>query len=163
MNRCTRFALLIGLAIALPLWAAENLLKPANKTDSWRLETHEGAKAKMEIDGDAVVFTVTDADGTDWHVQAIQTGLDLKNDAKYKLSFQAKADTATEIPVNASIDVDDWHMAGLTETAQVGKDWKKVEFEFTATDVKANKNRISFILGGTKGKVWIKDCVLSAK
>ncbi|MGA2497779.1 MAG: carbohydrate binding domain-containing protein [Tepidisphaeraceae bacterium] len=163
MNRYTRFALLIGLAIALPLWAAENLLKSANKTDSWRLETHEGAKAKMEIDGDAMVFTVTDADGTDWHAQAIQTGIDLKNDGKYKLSFEAKAEPAADIPVNAGIDVEDWHMVGLTETAQLGKEWKKVEYEFTATDVKANKNRIAFVLGGNKGKVWIKDCVLTAK
>ena len=163
MNRFNRVALLVIVAVALPLWAAENLLKPANKTDSWRLETHEGGKAKMEIDGDAAAFTVTDADGTDWHVQAIQTGIDLKNDGKYKLSFQIKADTATEIPVSAGIDVDDWHMVGLQETAQVGKEWKKVEMEFTASDVKAKVNRIAFVLGGTKGKVWIKECVLTAK
>ncbi len=160
MNHCTRYALLVLLAIALPLWAAENLLKPANKANSWRLETHEGGKAKMEIDGDAAVFTVTEVDGTDWHVQAIQTGLDLKNDVKYKLSFHAKAEPDADIPVNACVDVEDWHMIGLTETAQLGKEWKKVEYEFTATDIKERKNRISFIIGGAKGKVWIRDCVL---
>lgn len=156
------YIVVLGL-LALPLLAAENLLKPTNKAETWRLEQHEGAKAKLEIEGEAAVFTVTEASGTDWHVQAILPGLVLKNNQKYAFSFSAKADDEREVRANAGIDADDWHLVGLDEGVQLTKEWKKYSYEFTASDVHAKANRISFIIGGAKGKIWIKDCVLTAK
>jgi hypothetical protein len=64
---------LVSLAFAD---AGANLLKPTNKVESWRFEEHEGGKGSMKADGDAMVFTITDVDGTDWHVQAVQPDLD---------------------------------------------------------------------------------------
>ena len=54
-------------ALALPSLAVagDDLLKPTNKAESWRLEQHEQAKATLSVDGDAVVIDVTNADGTD--------------------------------------------------------------------------------------------------
>ena len=62
------------------------------------------------------------------------------------------------------IDQDDWHQIGLSELVDFGKEWKDYKYEFRADQtVKNGKNRISFVLGGDKGKVWLKDVTLTAK
>ena len=63
----------------------------------------------------------------------------------------------------AMVDQEDWHTIGLTETAEVTTDWKDFKYEFKAEGVSKEKNRISLVLGGEKGKVWIKDIQLIAK
>ena len=140
--------------------AAENVLKPVNKAESWRLEQHEEGKGKMAVDGEAIVFEVTNVDGTEWHVQAFQTPLDLKEGKEYTITFKAKSDATREVGVQAGIDEEDWHLIGLDEKAELGKEWKDYKYTFTANDVKEKKNRVGFVLGAAKGKVWVKDLML---
>ena len=166
MNRKMTAVWAVALMAALVTCAeeAKNLLKPANKEGSWRLEQHEGGKGTVKIDGDALVFDVTDADGTEWHVQAAQAGLDLKGGKDYVLTFKAKAEPDRQLPVNAMIDEDDWHQIGLSENADLTKEWKEFKYEFKAEQVHAaKKNRITLVLGGDKGKVWVKDVALVEK
>ena len=159
-----RIAFLLTFAFFIrPLAAADNILKPANDPKNWRFEQHEDGKGKIAVDGDAILFEVTNVDGTEWHVQAFQTPLDLKDGKEYTLTFKAKADEMREVEVQAGIDEEDWHMIGLQEKAELTKEWKDYKFTFTANDVKASKNRIGFVLGGAKGKVWVKDLALKAK
>src|SRR4051812_25942162 len=88
-----RFALLLCFVSAIQTAsAADNMLKPTNKADSWRFEEHEQGKGKISVDGDAIVFEVTAVDGTEWHVQAFQTPLDLKDGKEYTITFKAKSD-----------------------------------------------------------------------
>ncbi len=140
-----------------------NLLKPTNKEDSWRLEQAGDAKAVMKIEEDSVVFRTTAIDSTDWHAQAVQTNLDLKDGKTYKIQFKAKSPEEVAITVNAMIDQDDWHQIGLNEEVQLRKEFKDFSFEFTASDTVAKKNRISFVLGNSKGIVYLKELSLSAK
>jgi hypothetical protein len=154
--------LVIGFVSFRSASAADNILKPANKAENWRFEQHEDGKGKISVDGDAILFDVTNVDGTDWHVQAFQTPLDLKDGKEYTLTFKAKADDTREVDVEAGIDQEDWHMIGLQEKAELTKEWKDYKYTFTANDVKANKNRIGFVLGSAKGRVWVKDLVLKA-
>jgi hypothetical protein len=140
-----------------------NLLKPANKEDSWRLEQTEGGKAEMKVDDNSVTFQVTAVDSTDWHVQAVQTDLDLKEGTTYKLKFNARSPDRVMIVVNAMIDQEDWHEIGLHEEVNLEKEYKEYSFEFQASGVVANKNRISFVLGFSKGQTQIKDVSLTAK
>jgi hypothetical protein len=143
--------------------AKANLLKPTNKLDSWRFEQHMDGKGMMTVDDDAIAFDVT-ATGTEpWHVQATHTGLDLADGKEYVLTFKAKAASDRSVQVNAMIDQDDWHHIGLSEMADFGKEWKDFKYEFKADQTVKGKNRISFVLGGDKGKVWVKDAVLTAK
>jgi Carbohydrate binding domain len=143
--------------------AGDNLLKPTNKAESWRFEQHEGGKGSMKADGDAMVFTITDVDGTDWHVQAVQPDLDLVADKEYVLKFQIKASEDRNVQVSAMIDKDDWHAIGLAETISVGQEFKNQEFTFKAENVAEKKNRISLALGDAKGTVTVKDMTLTAK
>ena len=140
--------------------AAGNLLKPTADARNWRLEQHEQAKATVAAADGALAFDVTASDDTDWHVQAFQTPLDLKDNQAYTVTFSAKADADRSIKVQAGIDEDDWHTIGLDEEVAVGKAWKAYEYTFTATDTRAMKNRFGFVLGSAKGKVWVKDVVL---
>src|SRR5207244_2980260 len=93
--------LLSGLA-ALAAAAGQNILKPTNKVENWRLEQHEQAKATIAADGDTLVLDVTTSDDTDWHIQAFQVKLDLKNAKEYLVSFKAKADAPREMKVQAA-------------------------------------------------------------
>jgi hypothetical protein len=154
--------LIISFALARGTSAAESILKPVNKTESWRFEQHEEGKGKMSVDGDAIVFEVTEVDGTEWHVQAFQTPLDIKDGKEYTLTFKAKSSEDREVGVQAGIDGDDYHMIGLDEKADLTKEWKDHKFTFTASDVKEKMNRVGFVLGGAKGKVWVKEMALKA-
>jgi hypothetical protein len=134
----SRRSFVVPLSIfLLPLVAAapdaKNLLKPTNQTSSWRSELHDAAKAEMTPDGDAISIEIKETDGTDWHIQAIQTNLDLADGKEYLLSFKAKASAARSVPVQAAIDQEDWHNIGLEETAEVTDDWKDFKYEFKAT------------------------------
>lgn len=162
MKSLIALTLLLGLIANIPA-DAKNLLKPANKEDSWRLEQTDGGKGEMKIDGDAVVFKVKEVDGTNWHVQAIQPDLDLKEGGTYVLKFEARSPDRNDIMVNAMIDQADWTEIGLHEEISLGKEYHEYSYEFTATGTVAKKNRIGFVLGTSKGEVLIKNVSLTAK
>lgn len=159
----TLIALLIVGALTVTGEEKKNLAKPAKEPVSWRLEQLETGKADMAPEGDAIVITIKEVSGTDWHVQAVQTNLKMADGKEYVLSFKAKASSDRNMPVNAMVDQEDWHTIGLTEAAEVTMDWKDFKYEFKAEGVSKEKNRISLVLGGEKGKVWIKDMQLIAK
>ena len=49
------------------------------------------------------------------------------------------------------------------EEVQLRKEFKDFSFDFTASDTVEKKNRISFVLGNSKGTVSIKELSLIAK
>lgn len=136
----------------------ENLLKPTNKADSWRFEEAEGGKGKVSVEEEWIAFKVTEITGTDWHVQAVQPGLDLKENTEYKLTFEYKSDVRRTAAVNAMIDEEDWHEIGLHEDLYAGTSPQKYETTFRATGVNnKKKNRITFALGTDKGTLYLKN------
>jgi hypothetical protein len=168
-TRCAALLIAVfGLAIAPGLFAADakapaaagNVAKPTADVKNWRLEQHEEAKGAMSAADGAIVFDVTKEDGTEWHVQAFQSPIDLKNATEYVVTFSAKADAERTMHVQAGIDEEDWHTVGFDEEVALGKEWKAYEYKFTAADTRAMKNRIGFVLGSAKGKVSVKDLVV---
>ena len=88
----------------------------------------------MKVDGDAIVFHTTETTGTDWHVQAYQPELDLKDDKDYVVKFQMKSpENRSTCCSSARINEEDWHEIGLHEDIQPTEEFKDYEFEFTAT------------------------------
>ena len=140
-----------------------NLLKPTNMVESWRFELHEGGQGEIKAVDDAIVFTTTAVDGTNWHVQAIQTDLNLQEGQRYVLTYEIKAEKPQSISLTAGIDQEDWHYIGLDEYLFVTAEYKPKEHTFTATGVVPNKNRISFVLGDAKGTISVRNLVLKAK
>jgi hypothetical protein len=154
------------LLAGLVLFAEEpkNLLKPINKAESWRLEQHEGGQGTLKIVDDTVVIASTKVTGTDWHVQAVMTDLDLQEGKDYVLKLTAKAEALCTIGVNAMIDEEDWHQIGLGEEVVIGREFAEHEFRFRAEGVsKTKKNRISIVVGYERCAVTIKAMTLMAK
>jgi hypothetical protein len=142
---------------------SKSLLGPTNDPESWRFEMDEGGKGEMKADGDAIVFVTTETDGTDWHVQAYQTGLDLKNGKAYVVRFKSKAPQANDLFLVGQINEADWHEIGLHEAVGASDDFKQFEFEFTAAETVPGNSRLGFVLGSNKGTVSIKDLTLTEK
>ena len=137
-----------------------------NDTMAWSIEHQGTSAATMSVpinlsyphniapDLDA---HVTQIDGTDWHVQVHQTGLDLHDGETYTVTFRAKADTARVMPLAAGLDQADWHNVGLTGNAALTTEWKTFHYVFTAHDTAPKHSRLAFTLGGQIGTVWISD------
>ncbi|QOV91570.1 carbohydrate binding domain-containing protein [Humisphaera borealis] len=157
---CLALSAALFAADAKPAADAKNVLKPTAEVKNWRLEQHEEAKAAISAADGAIVFDVTKDDGTDWHVQAFQTPVELKDNTEYVVTFKAKSDVERAVRVQAGIDQEDWHLVGLDEEVTLGKEWKEYEAKFTATETVAMKNRVGFVLGMAKGKVYVKDLVV---
>ena len=100
---------------------------------------------------------VDKTDGTDWHIQVHQTGLNLTEGATYTVSFEAKAESERNLPVNCGLDTADWHNIGLNVSAHLGTDWHKFQYTFTARNILAAHSRIALVPGGSVGSVWISN------
>ncbi len=128
-----------------------------SSSSPWSSENQGASALNLKTSGLNAQAAVTQIDGTDWHVQVHQTGLDLKNDATYTVTFRAKADANRIVPVAASLDQGDWHNVGLGASAALSPDWKPFSYVFTAHDTVPNHCRLAFTLGSQTGTVWIDD------
>jgi hypothetical protein len=142
---------------------AKNLLKPVNKAESWRLEQHEGAKATLKTGDDGVVIDAIKLTGTNWHIQAFQVNLDLKEGKEYTLKLKLAASHPRKVLLVATIDTEDWHEIGLHEDLSVEKEVRPFDFTFRATGTAAGKNRIGFVMGDETGDLIVKDMTLTEK
>ena len=129
-----------------------NFLSPASE---WTSEHQGTTQATFQPDASGIKTSVTQTDGTIWHVQAHQTGIDLHEGATYTVTFRAKADSARTLPVAASLDQSDWHNVGLDANAALTTDWKPFSYVFTARDIVPGHARLAFTLGDQTGTVWI--------
>lgn len=137
-----------------------NLLRPTNRAESWRFEQHGKGKGNLSVSGDELVLEVTEVDGTNWHVQAVQASLSLGDRVEYTLRFRARASAPRQITVTASADVAPYHTVGLAQGVDLGVEWKPYEFKFATSRVESGKSRLSFIVGNATGKVFLKDVTL---
>ena len=143
--------------------AAKNLLKPTNDVESWVFELNEKGNGEMTVDGDAIVFETTETTGTDWHVQAYQTGLALEDGKRYVVRFKLQSPQEVTLLLVGQVHEPDWHEIDLHEEIQSTKEFKDYEFEFTARDTADDNNRLGFVLGIDKGEVFVKDMTLLPK
>ena len=135
----------------VPKWSSEHQgVSQAEMTLVGTLPARSGYFPDVRAD-------VTQTDGTDWHVQTHQVGLDLTDGTTYTVTFRAKADKARTMPLGASLDQADWHNVGLTANTALTTDWKSFHYVFTAHDTVPNHARLAFTLGGQTGTVWISD------
>lgn len=131
---------------------------PGLLTDSspWSIEHQGTSDADMTREaGGPLKVNVTKTDGTVWHAQVHQTGLNLKSSDTYTVTFQAKADASRSLPVTASVDQSDWHNIGLEATAALTTEWQTFKYVFAANSAVPQHSRLAFMLGGQTGTVWI--------
>ena len=139
-----------GLLANTSAWSSEN-------QGASQVTVETALDRRLSLGAPNISAAIAQTDGTDWHVQAHQTGLNLTNGTTYTVTFRAKADKARPLPLGASLDQSDWHNIGLTANAPLTTDWKTFHFVFTAHDTVPNHARLAFTLGGQVGTVWISD------
>ncbi len=102
---------------------------------------------------------VTQSTGTDWHAQALLTGIALENDQTYTLRFTAAA--PQDHPARVSMDSSmDYRNVGLGQSIVLTPEPRRFEMIFIGTDVDTD-NRIAINLGGQTGRVRITDVDLA--
>jgi len=119
-----------------------------NGLAGWSFDVQGEAQASADTAESAAVIDVTNADGTDWHVQLSQSGIQLIQGGEYKLSLKAKADAPGQLfkvflgknsdPYNAYTSYEPFTPTGSME-------W--YSFNFTMNDPSDTDARISLILG----------------
>jgi len=139
-----------------------NLLKPVNDDESWQFEQHKNGEGTISADGDSIVFEILETGSERWHVQAYQIGLDLEEGAEYTVSFEIKGDSTTAVvELAGSIMIDNWRNIGLHREIPLTREFVKHEVTFWPEKVLKDKNRIGIVLGRQKGKVTVRNLVLT--
>jgi hypothetical protein len=148
----------------------ENLLKNGRFEDgptAWTLEQQGGSRAKMQVEAETGPYAarvmrvkVEQLGQENWHVQFHQTGLDFREGESYTVQFSARADAPRSLPVYTGLDKDPWRHVGLDRSVQLTTEWKRYTIVFTASAPEKDHNRLSFVLGGMTGDVWLADLSL---
>ena len=127
---------------------------------SWNLDITGSAHANMEQDGDALKVTTTTSDGTNWHVQIYQSGINTVQAQTYILTFDAKADKPMTIPLSV-INQTTYQSAGLFVNIDLATAWQKISYTFKASNPPGQLVRLPDLdLGAQTGTVWIKNATL---
>jgi hypothetical protein len=103
--------------------------------------------------------TVTQVDGTDWHVQFWQPGLVITAGQRYRVSFDAKSDAPGEIGFNVMQAHEPWEGLGLWGSATLSTTWGHHEAVFEATQDDVD-GRVSFSVGQAARTLWFDDVSL---
>lgn len=132
----------------------------ADSLTAWKLEEHQGAKADAAatVDGPdgapAARIRVTEAGAQNWHVQFNQSGLSLKSDDLYTVSFRARADPPRRMAVDIGQAHDPWRVFG-SQRVDLTPEWKEYRFAVRAPQDEPNA-RLNFTgLGSQTGAVWL--------
>ena len=129
----------------------------------WQLELHNSALGRMGVDTArpfkgllSAKVSVTQSDGINWHIQWKQTGLSLKKDSLYTVSFAARADASRKITVAVMKDVNPWTAYSVT-TIQLTSNWKTFVLSFRSPEDCVGNVRLSFELGAAAGTTWFDE------
>ncbi len=143
----------------------------ASNADGWSKEAQGEASYDASVvsvagqtnapEGRAVLLSNLKTDKTDWHLQYHAVGLDLKRGERYTVTFAAKSSGPRGLGVNTRFDRAPWSFVGLDKTVALTPEWKRYSMTFTASDPDPNHTRLSFVLGGAQGDVYLADVRLS--
>lgn len=141
------------------------LLRLSNKTMRWKLHFQDGSEAGLvEIPGSPLgtrVAITKSPHNNPKHIQLVQQGVKLQLNERYRMRFNARADTPRDLSLKVSQGEYPWESLGLTQTVSVDGEWQLFDLEFVATKTEENAN-LTFDLGGYPIPVEI-DAVLLQK
>ncbi len=170
------FTCLVMMAAATAV-AANPLLRNADFSagkDGWSLELHNSAKATWDVagnrgsapssvpaDGNALCVSMSTVEAKPWDYQLIQSGIALKPDTSYVLSFWANSTKGQDIGLSIGEGQAPWNTAGLKQSAGLAPGWNYYSYTFKTNALAANNPRLVVNLGYDVGKLWITDFKLS--
>lgn len=144
-----------------------NLLHAKGDASDWMLFVQPGETAELAIEreNDGSMRAEVRALGKEsWHLQLLQTGLKLEPNHRYTLEFQARADQDRSMIVNVQKNVPNYESVGLNQSVKLTTEWKTYRYTFTTNAaVVPDQSSLTFLLGQSKGKVWVKDARLQGQ
>ena len=148
--------------------AINRLRNPGFEADlaDWFTWIDGSAQAAFTVDpgayegSQALKVEVTQVDGTDWHVQLIQSNLALQAGKTYRLRFAARATTPTTIHGNVMRNGEPWDNLGWAQDINLDTSWQTYSYEFTATETLFGGARVSFDLGQVARTLWFDGFLL---
>ncbi len=156
---------------AIDDWTRASLIQPdiafrrfkSGSADSWRFQPQYGGTGSIEVVGNELVLTTTNSTGTDWHVKALQSRLQLENGAQYVVRFQMKSPDLCPVTLAGNIDQADFRGIGLSEKLLPTAEYEQYEVTFVARNAIPQNNRIGIYFGAKVGQVVVKQFVILKK
>ncbi|MBN1765071.1 MAG: discoidin domain-containing protein [Sedimentisphaerales bacterium] len=130
---------------------------------NWILEQHEESTGYGIVTTynsiDCLSLVVTNDDGTGWHLQFNQPGLEVENDRYYTLFFDAAAAASRSSHVSVMRAHDPWTNVGLATTINLTTSWQSFRLGFTSNDDDTNV-RVNFTFGGESETLYLANVEL---
>jgi len=131
---------------------------PIADITAWETEQHSGAEMSVSVSGKEAILNISNVTETDWHLQYNTTGVILKKDRSYLLTFTAKGNGP--IGVVSQQAYDPWYNLGLYGTFGLSGDFQTFEAPFTATE-NCDNAKVGFLVGFVPGTITIKNVTFS--
>ncbi len=142
--------------VSLKLGALAVVSNPAPPAPHWAYYELTPGLGSIRQEGTAQVVTVTNTDGTAWHVQLNRLGSVLAEGQPVTVTFRAKADAPTDMLVSGQVAGGDYHGIVKDNWESVGTDWKDYSVAVTPHDLGGLPVLFpQFLLGHMPGTVWI--------
>ena len=142
-------------------------------TSGWSLELHDPAQASWEVaghapgdtkpTGNAVCFTLEEAEGQAWDYQLLQRGFALEPGEHYVLSFWGNSTNGQPVGIAVNQGHEPWQAVGLKQRVPLAPRWGYYEVPFTASDLAGGDLSLSFNLGYEPGRLWLADVRLRSR
>lgn len=137
----------------------------------WQLETQGDAKAQLSVvdvqnppedgpPGKALRVGIEAVPDQGWKLQLHQTGLDLRPNSFYTVSFWARSDAARGASCYFALDQAPWSQVGGNNALSLSTGWKLQRFAFKTGVTLPDHTRFSLALGDAKDAVEIADVKL---
>jgi hypothetical protein len=135
-------------------------------TQRWQIELHNGATATIGLDNQnpfegvySGKVSVTNATGTDWHIQFKQVAITVYADSIYTVKFSARSDANRNINVVMMRDNSPYNVYGSHPFA-LTTGWNSFEFSFIPTENNIATTRIAFQFAQA-GNFWFDNVSLT--
>jgi len=147
--------------VPAPDAAGGNLLKGVGTISAWQVQQLEGGKGSLNQENDAIRVVVTAGGTLSWHVGLRQANLNLSDGKRYRLHFEAKADSEWKMAAGLMTQDAPYQSIGLGAEITVPTKWKTFECTFTATNTHPDHNVFFIDMGPRTGTAWMRNFSLT--
>jgi len=132
-----------------------------SNTSYWTFLQGPGGVSAVNVDEGVMHVQVEKGGTTDYSVQLLQAPVHLEKGAKYKASFDMKAQNTREVKLKIGGDGDrGWKDYAAIAPFEVSTEMTAYEFEFTMKDDTDVKARFEFNMGLDDNDIWIDNVKL---
>ncbi|MCF8224925.1 MAG: cellulase family glycosylhydrolase [Bacteroidales bacterium] len=128
----------------------------SNELNGWNFQVQGEAVATAEVQQETATVNVNAVDGSNWHVQMSQTGIQLIQWGEYSLTFDAWSDTpGMNITVYLGKSTDPYNAYTEYKNFELSGENARYELLFTMEEPSDKTARLVFDLGYSTGTIYL--------